>query len=118
MLVDVAIYGRLAHLLGGKFVATQEISLPDNAKVKELYSLIGISPEETSYVFINAVLSDMPGLHVVLEDELHDGDHIGIFSVGYMWPYQYREGAAISRRVQAALAERGALQHSTKPIIP
>lgn len=115
MLVDVAIYGTLAHLLGGKFVATREITLPENAKVKKLYAQIGIPPEKTTYVFINAILSDMPGLGVVLEDELHDGDHIGIFSLGYMWPHQYRHGAAISQRVRAALNERGALQHSTKP---
>ncbi len=111
VLIDVAIYGKLSRLLGGKFVATEKITLPASARVKDLYALIGIEPEETTYVFINAVLSDMPGLNVALEDDLHDGDHIGIFSQGYVWPYQYRDGSVYSERLQAALAERDALHH-------
>lgn len=112
MIVDVAIYGKLSHLMGGKFIATEKIELKDGARIKDLYALIGIDPEETTYVFVNAVLSDMPGMTVALEDELHDGDHVGIFSKGYVWPYQYRDGSVFSERLQAALAERDALHHN------
>ena len=111
MLIDVALYGKLSRLLGGKFVATKKIQLPEGAKIKDLYTRIGIIPEETTYVFVNAVLSDMPGMNVALEDDLHDGDHVGVFSQGYVWPYQYRDGSVFSERLQAALAERDALHH-------
>ncbi len=114
MIVDVAIYGKLSKLLGGKFIATKKISLPEASKIKDLYDSIGIQAEETTYVFVNAVLSDMPGMTVALEDDLHDGDHIGIFSKGYVWPYQYRDGSVFSERLQAALAKRDALHHDTR----
>ncbi len=111
MQIDLAIYGKLAHLMGGKFIANEKVSLPEGAKMKDLYAKIGIDPAKTTYVFVNAVLSDMPGLHVCLEDDLHEGDHVGIFSEGYVWPYQYRDGSVFSPRLQAALEAQNALHH-------
>jgi hypothetical protein len=114
MRVDVSVYGSLARFLGGKHVSTRRIQLPEHAKVQDLYTLLNIPPEETSYVFINAVLADMPGYQAALEEKLHDGDHIGIFSLGYIWPYQYRDGAMMTSSLLAALDEHIPLHHDTR----
>jgi len=113
MHVNVSVYGELSRLLGGKHIATREVELRNNARVQDLYSLFGISPEKTSYVFINAVLADMPGFHAAPQELLHDGDHVGIFSLGYVWPYQYRDEAMMTDGLLAALDGHVPLHHDT-----
>ena len=114
MRVDVSVYGSLSRRLGGKHIATRQVNLPETAKIRDLYALLGVSSKETSYVFINAILADMPGIHAAPEEPLHDGDHVGIFSLGYIWPYQYRDGASMTARLLAALDERIPLHHDTR----
>jgi hypothetical protein len=75
---------------------------------------LGIPEEERGYLFINAVLCDVPGLVTSSTESLHDGDHVGIFSVDRIWPYQYRDGIRMSQSLREALRERGAMHHSYK----
>ena len=110
--IDLALYGSLARIGGGKYVATMKHAIPSGSKIKDLFTELNIAPDEKSYVFINAVLCDMPGLNTSLEEELHEGDHVGIFSKGYMWPYQYRDGARMSNRLRKVLDKRWALHHT------
>lgn len=110
--VEVALYGGLARVRGKKYVAQFDTQIQAGATVADLYEHLGISPEERSYLFINAILCDVPGLNAAIDETLHEGDHIGIFSQGYMWPYQYRDGARMSESLKAALKEHGAMHHT------
>lgn len=110
--VEVALYGELASIRGGKYIAQFDAQIQAGAKIKDLYDHLDISPQDRGYLFINAVLCDVPGLNAANEEPLSDGDHVGIFSEGYMWPYQYRDGAKMSESLQAALKEHGPLHHS------
>ncbi|MEA3351221.1 MAG: hypothetical protein U9Q82_11410 [Chloroflexota bacterium] len=113
--IEVAIYGQLAQVFNKKYVSQSHIEIKLGAKVKDLYSYLSISPADTTYIFINAVLCDVPGLNAAYDEPLHDGDHVGIFSTGYMWPYQYRDGAHITDRLREALKKHGAM-HNTYDI--
>ncbi|MFZ5881762.1 MAG: MoaD/ThiS family protein [Chloroflexota bacterium] len=110
--IHLNLYGPLAAVLGGKYIAQKAISLAEGAVVRDLMSLIGIPHDQKSYLFINAVLCDMPGLSASLDEALHDGDHVGIFSRQHMWPYQYRDGIRMSESLTEALRKRGAM-HNT-----
>ena len=45
---------------------------------------------------------------------LNDGDHVGIFSVDRLVPYQYRDGLPMSDGLKKALKGHGAMHHSYK----
>jgi hypothetical protein len=110
--INLNLYGPLAAVLGGKYIAQKAVSLTEGAVVRDLLDSLDISYDQKSYLFINAVLCDMPGLSASLEEALHDGDHVGIFSRQHMWPYQYRDGIRMSASLTEALRSRGAI-HNT-----
>ncbi len=109
--VTVSLYGPIAHVGGGKHLATMRVSLPENARVKDLLDRLGLSPDEVGLVFINSVLHDLPGLHLSLEDTLHAGDRIGLFASFYVWPYHYRGGAVMSQRLREYTRTHEYLRH-------
>ena len=110
--IDVALYGDIAKYGGGKHVAQLKVELPPEACVGDLLGKLGLTDSERGYVFINAVLADMPGLKAARAERLADGDHVGLFSVTHMWPYQYRDGIRMTESLQAEVRERGALHHT------
>jgi len=109
--IEVALYGSIAQFGGGKHVAQVYVQLQHNARVRELLRHLKIPPEDIGYFFINAVLHDVPGMNTSHDEMLNDGDHAGIFSLSYMWPYQYRDGVRMSESLKEALSEHGALHH-------
>jgi hypothetical protein len=115
--VDVWLYGPLAKYGGdqskGAFAHLQ-VELPTGARMKDLLEVLKLPLDEKGITFINAALSDMPGLSADLECALEDGDRVGIFSSTHMWPYQYRGGARTTPELEKVLRERdeGALHHS------
>src|SRR5512145_2048066 len=112
MMVNVSLYGSLARFGGGRYVAQVNIELvPGSGKV-ELLDQLGIPESERGYLFINAVLCEVPGMSTGANEMLKDGDHIGIFSVDRLYPYQYRDGLPASEGLKKALEERGAMHHS------
>jgi len=110
--INLNLYGPLAAVLGGKYIAQKAVLLTEGAVVRDLLDTLDIPHDQKSYLFINAVLCDMPGLSASLEEALHDGDHVGIFSRQHMWPYQYRDGIRMSASLTEALRSRGAI-HNT-----
>ena len=110
--VDVALYGDIAPKLGGQLVAQRKVELPSDACMGDLLDHLSLPDADRGYVFINAVLCDMPGLNAARPEPLHDGDHVGIFSVRHVWPYQYRDGVRMSERLRAVVGEVGALHHT------
>lgn len=109
--IHVSLYGSLARLGGGHHIAERVVELPYGACKADLLTELGVPPEERGYLFINAVLSDLPGLETDGLDPLSDGDHVGIFSITYMWPYQYRDGVRMSESLKRALKE-GSVMHN------
>jgi hypothetical protein len=110
--VDLALYGPIARAAGGHHVATQSMQLKAGVTLGDLTRLLGIDASDIGYVFVNAVLCDVPGMSVSKDLRLGDGDHIGMFSRVHMWPYQYRDGVRMSPELEEALRERGAMHHS------
>ena len=110
--VNVSLYGSLSRLGGGRHVAQMDVELENGASVHDLLAQLAVPEQERGYLFINAVLCGVPGLPVGGEQRLHDGDHIGIFSVDRVWPYQYRDGVRMSESLKEALGEHGAMHHT------
>ena len=115
--VDVNLYGTLARLAGRRNIAQAKVELKPGSTKADLLAKLGVPTEERGYLFINAVLYDVPGLDTDGQDPLQDGDHIGIFSTTYMWPYQYRDGVRMSESLKKRLQEHGSLhnQYSNPP---
>ena len=114
MLINVCLYGSLARLGGGRHVAQMDVELTPNSGKAELLSQLGIPTQERGYLFINAVLCEVPGMETGSNELLGDGDHVGIFSIDRLWPYQYRDGVRMSEGLKMALQEHGAMHHSYK----
>jgi hypothetical protein len=110
--IKLALYGSLARYQGGRHVAMADIDLPRGACKADLLLHLGIPEAERGYLFINAVLCDVPGLVTGDGQLLKDGDHVGIFSVDRIWPYQYRDGVNMSTALKEAFRVHGAMHHS------
>lgn len=110
--VNVSLYGTIARFGNGRHVAQIDVLLEPGAYKSHLLAQLGIPAEERGYVFINSVLCDVPGLDTESDGPLKDGDHVGIFSVDRLWPYQYRDGIRMSERLKQAMAQHGAMHHS------
>lgn len=109
--VNVSLYGSLARIAGGRYIAQKTVELEPGACKADLLAQLGIPAEERGYLFINAVLCDVPGLTTEGLEPLQDGDHVGIFSITHMWPYQYRDGVRMSEELRKALQEHGAMHN-------
>jgi hypothetical protein len=110
--IDIALYGTLARFGGGTHVAKLQVKLPEDAQMSDLYAQLGIPLEEKGYCFINAVLCDAPGLSASLSQPLKDGDHVGIFSITHMWPYQYRDGVRMTDALAKAMKAHGTMRNT------
>lgn len=110
--VDLALYGSVARYRGGRHMSHDVLLLPPSSTFADLFAKVGITPAERGFVFRNAVLYEMPGLNVAGSELLQDGDHVGIFAADRMWPYQYRQGARVSKALAQALKERGDVRHT------
>ena len=110
--VNVAIYGKLAKYFDGKHIAVFDIEVDLATHLGELLDRLKIPMNETSFIFLDAVLCDVPGLKVAHNEELKDGSHVGIFSTGYMWPYQYRDGVPMSEPLKSAMSVHGPMHHT------
>jgi putative ubiquitin-RnfH superfamily antitoxin RatB of RatAB toxin-antitoxin module len=116
--LEIWLYGPLARHAGeechGSYAALQ-LDVPEGTRVHDVMERLGIPADEKGITFINAQLTDMPGLGADAERVLNDGDRIGVFHSKSMWPFQYRHGASTSAELKEALLRRqdGALHHST-----
>jgi hypothetical protein len=112
MKINVSLYGSLARFGGGRYVAQITIELKSGSGKVELLDYLGIPENERGYLFINAVLCEVPGMNTGANELLNHGDHVGIFSVDRLYPYQYRDGLPTSEGLKKALNERGPMHHS------
>ena len=112
MQIHTSLYGSIARFANGRYVAEAHVHLETGARVNDLLRALGIPEAERGYLFINAVLCELPGLSTGAGEVLNDRDHVGIFSLDYFWPYQYRDGVVMSESLKEALKGRDAMHHS------
>ena len=110
--VNVSLYGSLARFGGGHYVAQVDIKMEPGSGKQDLLKQLGIPESERGYLFINAVLCEVPGISTNANELFNDGDHVGIFPVDRLYPYQYRDGLPMSEGLKKALEERGTMHHS------
>ncbi len=110
--LTVSLYGPIARAGGGHHLASLQVQLPAGSRVRDLLDHLGLRPDDIGLVFINSVLHDLPGLSLSLDDELHDGDRIALFSAFYVWPYHYRGGAKMSPRLREYVTTHEYLRHT------
>ncbi len=110
----MSLYGSLARFGGGRYVSQMDIELTPGSGKTELLAVLGIPEHERGYLFINAILCEVPGISTNANEILTDGDHVGIFSVDRLYPYQYRDGLPMSEGLKKALRVHGAMHHSYK----
>ena len=104
--VVFTLYGPIAEYAGGKYIAQKDIELEVNTTIRDLMDRFKIPYDQKSYLFINNILSDMPGLNASLDEVLTDNARVGVFSLQHMYPYQYRDGLPMSESLTKILAER------------
>ena len=114
LLIDVTLYGDLPPRAGGRYFARQKVELPLRGTMGDLYKHLKIEDNEKGYCFINAILCDTPGLSASHDEQLKDQDHVGIFSITYMWPYQYRDGVRMTDSLTSAMKTQGAMHNIYK----
>lgn len=112
--VNVSLYGSLARFGSGRHVAQLDVELADGSGKADLLNQLGIPLKERGYLFINAKLCEVPGLSTGANELLKDNDHIGVFSVDRLYPYQYRDGLPMSEGLRETLRVHGAMHHSYK----
>lgn len=112
--VNTCLYGSLARFGGGKYVAEVAVELKPGSGKVELLDYLGIPDDERGYLFINAVLCEVPGINTGANEVLKDGDHVGIFSKDRVLPFQYRDGLPVSDGLRKTLREHGAMHHTYK----
>ncbi len=110
----MSLYGSLARFGGGRYVSQMDIELEQGSGKAELLAVLGIPEHERGYLFINAILCEVPGISTNANEILTEGDHVGIFSVDRLYPYQYRDGLPMSEGLKEALRVHGAMHHSYK----
>jgi hypothetical protein len=110
--VNISLYGDIAIHGGGTHISNLNMDLPEGAVVDSLLKALGLDPEDRGYLFINAVLHDAPGLYASKDAILREDDHIGIFSVRHMWPYQYRDGIHMSDALKTAMGKHGGMRNT------
>ena len=112
--ITLTLYGPIAKFAGGKYIAQKSIKLEENTTIRDLLDKFEIPYDQKSYLFINNILSDMPGLNASLDEILTDNARVGIFSQQHMYPYQYRDGLPMSEALIKELKERdGGAMHNT-----
>jgi len=115
--LDLWLYGRLAAY-GGEAsqggYANLTLGLPTGSCMRDLLHYLRLPDTERGITFINGQLSALPGLHPDLDYEFRGGERVAIFDRISMWPFQYRDGAAMTDALQRALEAQpdGILHHT------
>lgn len=112
MQIHTSLYGSIARYANGRFVAQCHVQMDPGSHVSDLLKALGVPEAERGYLFVNAVLCELPGLSTGAGEVLHDNDHVGIFSIDYMWPYQYRDGVVMSESLKQTLQGRDPMHHT------
>jgi hypothetical protein len=101
--IDTWLYGDLAKFgdeNADSGFANRKVQLSEGASLQNLLDELNMPSEARGITFINGNLSAMPGVQPDLEYELQDQDRVAFFHLRAMWPYQYRQGAAMLDKLE------------------
>jgi hypothetical protein len=104
--IDTWLYGDLAKFgdeNADSGFANRKVRLTEGASLQNLLDELNMPSEARGITFINGNLSAMPGVQPDLEYELQDQDRVAFFHLRAMWPYQYRQGAAMLDKLENAI---------------
>ena len=112
--LEVWLYGPLARYSGktkSKSHAKVIMEIPAEKRMRDLLELLSLPTEERGMTFINGNLSAMPGLQPDLDHTFKDGDRVAFFHLKSMWPFQYRDGAAMTPELKTTLGSKNRRHH-------
>lgn len=119
--VDVWLYGPLARY-GGKAnrgsYANLTVELGEGSALSDLLAQLALPSEERGITFVNGLLTAMPGVQPDLSHPLQPGDRVALFHLDSMWPFQYRDGAAMWPGLAKAIGQKNAPFHDTRRTDP
>ncbi len=108
MNVELWLYGALSTYAGEARqagFALLRLELPDQCTLSDLLNAQGVPTEARGITFINGNLSALPGFQPDLQHPLQEGDRVALFDLRSMWPFQYRNGAAMTEEMRQALSD-------------
>lgn len=115
--VDVWLYGPLARYGGaadhGSY-ANLAVELDEGNTLGQLLERLGLPTEERGITFVNGLLTAMPGVQPDLDHPLKPDDRVALFHLRSMWPFQYRDGAALGPDLAKAMGLAGAPFHDAR----
>ncbi len=115
--VDVWLYGPLARY-GGEAnrggYANLTVELGEGSALGDLLVRLALPSEERGITFVNGLLTAMPGVQPDLDHPLKPGDRVALFHLDSMWPFQYRDGAAMGPGLAKAMGQKSALFHDAR----
>lgn len=106
--LDVWLYGELrifsknANQVG---FAQIDMDVPEGCRMRDLLDRLEMPTKARGITFISGNLSALPGFQPDLDHVLQDGDRVAMFDQRSMWPFQYRNGAAMVDEMRAAIAD-------------
>jgi hypothetical protein len=112
--LEIWLYGPLARYSKeqhSKSHANFFVEIHEDKRMRDLLEIISLPTEERGMTFINGSLSAMPGLQPDMDHSFNDGDRIAFFHLKSMWPFQYRDGAAMTPELKSTLDSKKKRHH-------
>ncbi len=116
--LEVWLYGPLARYGGNasnRSYSQLVLMLPTGSRMRDLLEKLDMPTEKRSMTFINGTLSAMPGIQPDLDNILNDGDRVAFFHEKSMWPFHYRDGAAVTPSLAEELSKINRCFHRWNP---
>ncbi len=116
--LEVWLYGPLARYSDNtesKSHAKMFIEMPQDLRMRDLLELMSLPTEERGITFINGNLCAMPGVQPDMDHSFKDGDRVAFFHLKSMWPFQYRDGAAITPELKTSLSSKKKRHNHNEP---
>lgn len=119
IIIDTWLYGELASYAGDAdqaSFANIQVTLPEGSSIRDLLAKLDIPTEKRGITFINGNLSALPDVQPDLDHILLNTDRVAFFHLRSMWPYQYRQDAAMINELSSVIKSRAnrGIQHTTK----
>lgn len=108
MLLDVWLYGELRSYAKGENrigYAQMTVEAPEGFCMRDLLERLELPTKARGITFVNGNLSALPGFQPDLGHVFQDGDRVAMFDLRSMWPFQYRNGAAMTDAMRQAVQE-------------
>ncbi len=108
MKLDIWLYGELrtysksANQIG---FAQVETEVPEGFCMRDLLAMLNMPSKARGITFVNGNLSALPDFQPDLGHVFQNGDRIAMFDLRSMWPFQYRNGAAMTEAMRQAVAD-------------